>query len=275
MRLQDLHTHSRFDDGSASLEQMVCAAIDRGLSAIGLSVHSPIEGEYDWTAKPGDLPRFIREAKRLRKAYCEQITVYCGIEYDLRSDVQLTVFDYVIGSMHSTVTPAGLFSVDYTAEIAEKGIRKYFSGDADAAAEAYFAQYSAIAKNPAVDIVGHFDLLTKFDERRCLYNAAGARFLDAAQSAMEELVRAGKIFEINSGAISRGYRTSPYPGETLLRRLRDLDGKILLSSDAHSTSGVGFFFEEMLKLSVNCGFESVYQLINGNFVPVPISEIEK
>ncbi len=44
MRLQDLHTHSLFDDGKASLEAMVCAAVDRGLDAIGLSGHSPIEG---------------------------------------------------------------------------------------------------------------------------------------------------------------------------------------------------------------------------------------
>ena len=273
MRLQDLHTHSRFDDGSASLERMVCAAIDRGLSAVGLSIHSPIAGEYDWTARPADLPRFVREARRLKQAYQTQIDVYCGIEYDLRSHVDLSVFDYVIGSLHSTVSPNGLFSVDYTAEIAENGIIKCFGGDADAAAEAYFAQYRAIAENPEIDIVGHFDLLTKFDERAGLYDAESPRFLDAAFAAMELLVKAGKIFELNSGAISRGYRTRPYPSELLLCRLRELNGKILLSSDAHSPAGIGFFFKEMLEIAEKIGFTSIYHLKNGDFSPALISEI--
>ena len=274
MRLQDLHTHSRFDDGSASLEQMVCAAIDRGLSAIGLSIHSPIAGEYDWTARPSDLPRFVREARRLKQAYQTQIDVFCGIEYDLRSNVDLSGFDYVIGSLHSTVSCNGIFSVDNTAEIAEKGIKKYFGGDAEAAAEAYFAQYRAIAENPEVDVVGHFDLLTKFDERAGLFDAESPRFLNAAIAAMEPLVKAGKIFELNSGAISRGYRTRPYPSEALLCRLRELDGKILLSSDAHSPAGIGFFFKEMLEIAVKCGFTTIYQLKNGEFTPVLISEID-
>ena len=274
MKLQDLHTHSRFDDGRASLEQMVNAAVGRGLSAIGLSIHSPIDGEYDWTARPEDLPRFIREARRLKQAYCDQIEVFCGIEFDLCSKVELSGFDYVIGSLHSTAAPNGLFSVDNTAEIARKGIMRYFDGDADAAAEAYFSQYRAIAENPEVDIVGHFDLLTKFDERCGLYDAGSRRFRDAACAAMELLVKAGKIFELNSGAISRGYRTSPYPAEGLLRRLRELDGKILLSSDAHSAEGIGFFFKVMLEIAENCGFRSIFQLTKSGFYPISISEIE-
>ena len=274
MIFQDLHTHSRYDDGSASLEQMVCSAIDRGLSSIGLSIHSPIEKEYDWTARPEDLPRFVREARRLRQAYSDQITVYCGIEYDLQSDVELSGYDYVIGSLHSIVTPDGLFSVDNTAGIAEKGILKYFNGDADAAAEAYFAQYESLAENPEVDIVGHFDLLTKFDERSGLYDETSPRFLDAAFEAMDLLVKAGKIFELNSGAISRGYRTNPYPSQLLLQHLQMMGGKILLSSDAHSPDGIGYFFSEMLEIAVKSGFSEIYQLKNGGFSPVLISDLD-
>ena len=274
MRLQDLHTHSLYDDGNATLEQMVRAAIDKNLSAIGLSIHSPIEGETAWTPRPEALAEFREEAHRLRDAYREQITVYCGIENDVRSCVDLSGFDYVIGSLHATVTPNGAFDADNTAQIARSGVETFFDGNADAAAEAYFAQYQAIAENPEVDIVGHFDLLTKFDERIGLYDAGSRRYLDAAYAAMELLVRAGKIFELNSGAISRGYRTGPYPAENLLRRLRQLDGKLLLSSDAHSAAGVGFYFKEMLKIAVKCGFSTVWQLNNGRFYPVLISDID-
>ena len=270
MRLQDLHTHSFYDDGSDSLEQMVRAAMEKRLSAVGLSVHSPIAGQTDWTARPDVLPDFVKEAGRLAEVFRERITVYCGIEYDLRSTLDLSGFDYVIGSLHAICAPGGAFDVDNTAELAASGIRSCFSGDADAAAEAYFAQYRAMAEDPRIDIVGHFDLLTKYDEKNGLYDDGSPRFLDAAYAAMELLVKAGKIFELNSGAISRGYRTSPYPSKLLLRRLRELDGKILLSSDAHSAAGVGFFFREMLEIAKQCGFSELWQLKKGRFVPMPI-----
>ena len=273
MRLQDLHTHSVFDDGSATLEQMVRAAVKMGLSAIGLSCHSPIDNE-DWTVPPAKMQDFLQESARLKEKYREKIRVYCGIEFDLCSKVTLSCFDYVIGSLHSTVTPAGSFYADYSAEIAKDGIDRFFAGDADAAAEAYFAQYRAAAENPAIDIVGHFDLITKFDEQGRIYDAESPRYQAAARAALRELVNAGKIFEINSGAISRGYRTDPYPARNLLDYLRSIGGKICLTSDAHSVKGVGYAFRQSLELAKDCGFRELWFLTEQGFSPVPISEIE-
>ena len=273
MRLQDLHTHSVFDDGSAALEEMVCAAIDKDLSAIGLSGHSPIPGE-DWTIPPSILQDFLHEAKRLKEKYRDQIAVYCGIEFDLRSQLDLSEYDYVIGSLHATVTPEGAFDTDNTAELAQEGIDRFFGGDTDAAAAAYFAQYRAIAENPEIDIVGHFDLLTKFNEQGRLYDDFSPRYLDAAHAAMRLLVNAGKIFEINSGAMSRGYRSAPYPAKHLLENLHALGGRICLNSDAHSTKGVGYAFGECLELAENCGFSELWMLTERGFMPIPISDIE-
>ena len=273
MRLQDLHTHSVFDDGGATLEQMVRAAVKKGLSAIGLSCHSPIENE-DWTVPETRMQDFLQESARLKEKYRDNIRVYCGVEYDLCSEIELSGFDYVIGSLHSTVTPKGSFYADYSAEIARDGIDRFFAGDADAAAEAYFAQYRAVAENPEIDIVGHFDLITKFDEQGRLYDAESPRYQAAARAAMRELVEAGKFFEINSGAMSRGYRTEPYPARDLLEYLRSIGGKICLTSDAHSVKGVGFAFRQSLELAKDCGFSELWFLTEQGFAPVPIKEIE-
>ena len=273
MRLQDLHTHSVFDDGGATLEQMVRAAVKLGLSAIGLSCHSPIENE-DWTVPDEKMQDFLQDSARLKEKYREKIKVFCGVEYDLCSKIELSGFDYVIGSLHSTVTPAGSFYADYSAEIARDGIERFFAGDVDAAAEAYFAQYRAVAENPAIDIVGHFDLITKFDEQGRLYDAESSRYQAAAKAAMRELVEAGKIIEINSGAMSRGYRTEPYPARSLLEYLRSLGGKICLTSDAHSVKGVGYAFRQSLELAKDCGFSELWFLTEQGFAPVPIKEIE-
>ena len=273
MRLQDLHTHSLYDDGSASLEQMVRTAVKKGLSAIGLSCHSPIDHE-DWTVPLAKMQDFLQESKRLKQKYQGEIRVFCGIEYDLCSEIELSGFDYVIGSLHSTATPAGSFYADYSAEIARDGIDRFFIGDADAAAEAYFDQYRAMSENPKIDIVGHFDLLTKFDEQGRLYDAESPRYQAAARAAMRELAEAGKIFEINSGAMSRGYRTEPYPARSLLEYLRSVGGKICLTSDAHSVQGVGYAFRQSLELARECGFSELWFLTEQGFAPVPIKEIE-
>ena len=273
MRLQDLHTHSVYDDGKATLEQMVCAAVEKGLSAVGLSVHSPIEHE-DWTVRSERMQDFLQESRFLKRKYRDRIAVYCGVEYDLRSVLDLSEFDYVIGSLHATVTPAGAFDTDNTAELARAGIDRFFGGDADAAAEAYFAQYRAMAENPEIDVVGHFDLLTKFDEQGRLYDDQSPRYLDAAHEAMRLLVNAGKIFEINTGAMSRGYRSDPYPAKHLLAYLRQIGGKICLNSDAHSPDGVGYAFGQSLELAKSSGFSALWFLTGDGFVPIPIPDIE-
>ncbi len=271
MRLQDLHTHSVFDDGSASLEEMVVSAVGKGLSGIGLSGHSPIKNE-SWTIQAAHLPEYCEEAKRLKEKYHEKIQVFCGIEYDSRSNpIDLSQFDYVIGSNHAIITEKGSFDVDNTVEAAKNGVNICFDGDFDAAAVYYYSQYREMAENPEIDIIGHFDLLTKFDEKAALYQESHPCYLQAAKAAMERLVRAGKIFEVNSGAISRGYRTAPYPSKELLCFLRELDGKVCLSSDAHSANGVGFAFEQSLSLIKSCGFDQIWILTADGFQPFLIS----
>ena len=274
MRPQDLHTHSLCDDGKCTLEEVVQAAVGKGLSAIGLSGHSPVENEEEWTIPEEKLPEYLDEVVRLKEKYREMIPVYCGIEYDLRSNLDLTPYDYVIGSFHATVTPQGAFDADNTAQLALDGIARYFGGNADAAARCYYAQYQAIAKNPAIDIVGHFDLLTKFDEQDRIYDSESKAYLEAAFAAMEQLVKADKIFEINTGAISRGFRTSPYPAKNLLQHLCSLNGRICLNSDAHSTDGIACAFESAIELIKACGFRGIWMLTANGFAPFSINEIE-
>ena len=145
-----------------------------------------------------------------------------------------------------------------------------FNGDADAAAEAYFAQLERVADEPRVNIVGHFDLLTKFDETHHFFDENSLRYRAAAERAMKKLVDSGKIFEVNTGAISRGYRSTPYPSMQWLKRLHALGGKVTISADAHHTSGVTCAFDLAEKLIKEAGFEEIWMLEDKAFVPVKI-----
>ncbi len=259
---QNLHCHSTFDDGNNSAEEMVLAAEAAGLRSIGVSLHCPIEGE-DWCGSLRDEPRFIAEMRRLREKYAGRVEVWCGLEYDLRSARRsVPPYDYIIGSCHDL----GGFAIDFSQEIAEELIESF--GGPIPAAQAYYEQVSRLADFEEISIVGHFDLLTKYDERKPLYPTASKEYRDAAFAAMEALHAAGKIFEINTGAISRGYRTTPYPEPALLLHLKSLGGRICICSDAHAADAITCGFDEAEALAARCGFTEFWEFSAGGFAPV-------
>ena len=269
---QNLHTHSTFDDGQNTLEEMARAAMSAGLASIGFSVHAPMPFPSCWTIDAARLPDYFAEAQRVKNALRGQIDVFCGTEWDLYSPIALTGFDYVIGSIHHISIGNELPCVDNSVEETRRMIRTNFSGDADAMAEAYFRQYEALAQVTEVGIVGHFDLLTKFDEQWPFFDSDSPRFCAAATEAMDLLIAAGKIFEINTGAISRGYRTTPYPSETLLRELFARGARITISADAHRTQDVTFGFAEAEALAQSCGYREAWQFDGTQFVAVPLND---
>ena len=273
MFTQNLHTHSIYDDGQNTLEEMILAAKSAGLRSIGFSVHTPMpfEDGWGWTIAEERLPEYQADVRRLAEQYRDDIAVYCGAEWEMLSKQEFSGYDYVIGSIHHIVWEGQAYSVDAQAENAARYLKRVFRGDTETAAEAYFRQYETLAAVEAVDIVGHFDLLTKFDEQARLYNSNSPRFLAAAKDAIDALVAADKIFEINTGAISRGYRTTPYPSQTLLREIHARGGKITISADAHRTQDIAFGFERAAALAQECGFTALWQFDGKEFVPTKLS----
>lgn len=262
---QNLHMHSIWDDGKSTAEEMILASHAAGLSSVGLSVHCPMPFFNDWECPKEKLPGYIAEVRALKEKYAGIIDVYLGIEWDVSAaDIDLSAYDYVIGSVHQLPLP-GNPSVDFCAEETARYLREHFGGDADAAAEMYFAEYAKVAANDDVDIVGHLDLITKFDELHHFFNPQSSRYRAAALGAMEKLVCAGKIFEVNTGAISRGYRSTPYPSRELLCALREMGGKVTVSADAHHVSGVVCAFDQAEALVRDCGFREIWVLTRDGF----------
>jgi len=271
---QNLHTHSIFDDGQNTLEEMTLAAKKAGLTSIGFSVHTPMpfEDGWGWTISKERLPEYKAEVRRLNEQYRGVIDVYCGAEWETLSDKEFSGYEYVIGSMHHILWEGEAYSVDAAAEHSARYLERVFHGDTETAAEAYFQQYEALAAVEEVDIVGHFDLLTKFNEQARLYNPESARFQKAAEHAMDALIAKGKIFEINTGAISRGYRTTPYPSKTLLEKLHARGARITISADAHRTQDVAFGFAEAEALARACGYREAWRFDGTDFVAVSLGE---
>ena len=160
-------------------------------------------------------------------------------------------------------------------------------------AELYFDTVGEIVGATDCDIIGHFDLLTKFSEgwgfgpagnvinrMRCgaaefvsdIFDTSDERYTAAWKKAIDRifadcearyrngyrnrleligLLQAGDkpVFEINTGAISRGYRTVPYPAADQIAYIRSKGGVLIMSSDSHAAGTICNGFEEFGQLA--------------------------
>ena len=82
----------------------------------------------------------------------------------------------------------------------------------------------------------------KFIEKDPSFDAASCEYLRSWKEAAERLLPSKALFEINTGAISRGYRSGPYPSEDIISYLSGRGAGLILSSDAHSPEDIAYGF---------------------------------
>ena len=266
----NLHTHTTFCDGKNTAEEMVRGAIALGCETLGFSGHSTIE-DTDWTMTAEGTEQYIREIKRLREKYRDQIEIALGIEFDARSECDTSLYEYVIGALHAVKTKDFCFDVDYTEEILIEKVNNYYGGDFYAFTRDYYEGYYSLCDITKCDIVAHFDLVTKMNEGSGLFDESDKRYRIAALDALDYLLeRKDLIFEINTGAISRGYRKTPYPAEFILRRMAEKGARIMLNSDSHAADTVFTCFGEATDYAKYCGVRSFTIMKNGKFEEIGI-----
>ncbi len=265
----NFHTHCTFCDGADLAEDMVTAAIEQGLSALGFSSHSYNLPDLDFCMPRGMAANYQREIARLKEKYQGQIALFCGIEQDYYSEESTAPYEYVIGSVHSVRKEGRHLSVDHNAESLRYAVDSFYGGDFDRLAEEYFALVGNVVQKTGADIIGHFDLISKFSEA-CGYGES-RRFLAAAEDAVKRLIPSGAPFEVNTGAMARGVRQVPYPSFAILKMIRQYGGDILFSSDCHSKTKLTFGFDQAEKLAVQAGFTSCLVWSKTGWQRVPLS----
>lgn len=270
--LSNLHTHTTFCDGKSTAEETVVSAISKGFRSLGFSGHGYTAFELGSCMKDED--GYIKEIKRLKEVYKNKIEIYLGTEEDAFSLIDRSKYEYIIGSSHFIRSNGEFLPIDLGAECIDRCLGA-FGGDVEALSESYYSSFAdyLLARRP--DIVGHFDLLTKYDEvsaKRFLGNPEHDRI---AERFIEKVAKEGLIFEVNTGAISRGYRTSPYPAANLLVKLKEAGAPITLSSDCHSAEHLDCHFTEAKAMLYDIGFREITVLCNKKFTKIPINKGEK
>ena len=265
--LTNFHSHTTFCDGKNTAEEMVLAAIEKGFDVFGFSGHGYTEFHQAYCMQ--DTEGYRAEILRLKEKYKKDIQIYLGTEEDIYQPANRADYDYIISSSHYAKRNGCYAPIDSSPETLKSAI-ELFDGDLHALAESYYSNFVEYIKARRPDIIGHFDLLTKFDEKRGPYFLGDPVYQGIAEKYLREALSADCIFEVNTGAISRQWRTAPYPHESLLRIILKEGGRLTVTADTHNRDTIDCHFAESKKMLRDIGFRHLYTLYNNEWIKYEI-----
>ena len=271
---QNLHTHSSYCDGKDTLEEMIRTAMDKGFDSVGFSGHSYMYFAEDHSMSVQGTEDYKKEVLQLKEKYAGKFEVFLGLEFEMLStQVDLKGYDYLIGSSHYFDFGDRIVGFDRSADVVKGVIDECFGGDGMKYAREFYKNLARLPEYGDFDILAHFDLITKHSETHDFFDTESDEYREYAVRAAEAL--AGKIpyFEVNTGAISRGYRTTPYPDSFIMKEMKRLGFKPLISSDCHNREDLDCAFDLAEKMLAESGFTERYVLTQEGFKAIPLKGV--
>jgi len=225
--LYDLHTHTRFSDGS-EMDTMVSAAEAAGCDGIGLTDHCIIVDDEFGRRDKYDLVdtyehrrtkiEALRESTPIEVFDAVEMSYVPGAETEIRSFLDTAGFDYSIGAVHF----AG--DNDYTSS------SSYANRDeqaVQAAVDEYYDTLVEMIESELFDIIAHLDLPERHDHLR------GMTTTDHYRAVVDAVADARSIPEINAGRVFQSLGVV-HPNPTMLDLFIDRNIDFVLGTDSHT-----------------------------------------
>jgi histidinol-phosphatase (PHP family) len=251
------------------LAAVVETAIARGFTHYGLSEHCPRDRPQDLYPEEHDLgpdglaaafAAYTAEAFVLRDRFADRIELVVGFETErlppgswaarMRELRARAPFEYVVGSVHDV---DGTY-VDYTAELTAELAQRV--GGRDALHARYFDAVADMVETLRPEIVGHIDLVRKFDGPEAGFSPAVRPHIERA---LEAVAACGAVLDVNCGAHRRGL--SPvYPLPDILARAARMGIAVTLGDDSHGVSSVGIGLDASLQAIAAAGYREISYL---------------
>lgn len=251
MQRANFHTHTIYSDGHDTPTEMIESAIGFGFKALGFSDHSYTHQREDYPMSIEGQKEYRREIHELADRYADRIRIYCGIEQDSESSLPVTgEYDYILSSVHELIYHGEFYPLDSNEALHRHAVETLYGGNYLDLAKVYFDRLTEHVIRQKTDIVGHFDLITKYS----LAPEDHPEYIDAALEAVREIVKHCKLFELNTGAIARGLRTVPYPAVFIVDEIKRLGGSFIINSDCHYKEKLTVWFDEGEKFLTAHGF---------------------
>ncbi|HSW67369.1 MAG TPA: histidinol-phosphatase [Bacteroidales bacterium] len=267
MNLFNLHTHSNFCDGSSPPEDYVQVALEKGFSVLGFSSHAPLPFESKFALNHKNVDIYTQTIRSLSYKYAGQLEVYLSMEIDYIPGViedfgywkARASLDYVIGGVHLLVTPGNedlWFINGHNKNIFDEGLRTYFNGDIELALRTYFNQMNRMVAEQKPDVIAHIDKIKMHNQER-YFSVSDRWYLELLFETLEIVKTHGCIVEVNTRGIYKSRSKELYPNLTTLKRIKELEIPVTLSSDAHSPEELAKGYPHALDVIKSAGINEL------------------
>jgi len=254
------HVHTPYCDGKTPAGEMVRRALSLGFVSLGFSSHAPQPFDFSYSMAAENEAAYRKEILDLKAQYAGKMAIYLGLERDGFSNASTEGYDYYIASVHYFPMPEGFAAVDGPAEALQRYVEDWCGGDGLEMARRYYGQLKEYADERDPPIIGHFDLIRKNNAKLHLFDEESPAYQKIALDCLESIRKADPILEINTGAIARGYLTSPYPAPFLLSAWGEMGGRIMLNSDCHDAKYLDCGYGEAERLLKDLGYDRAWRL---------------
>ncbi len=240
--LYNLHTHTQYCDGHATIEEFVAEAVQQGFTHLGFTPHSPISVDSPVNMTRENVQPYFDEVERMRKVYGGRIKLYTSMEIDYVSVgdgpaseyFQNLPLDYRIGSVHfipAIDNPSEMVDIDGKFPAFKARMTKYFNCDIEYVVRTFFSQMMAMVEEGGFDIVGHMDKIG-FNASQYLEGIDEESWYDKLViDLFENIMDHHLTIEINTKAWLQ--RNRFYPNLKYFGMLKRFNAPIVVNSDAH------------------------------------------
>lgn len=240
------HVHSNHSDGKKSIKEIIDYAKQIRLNEIGFSDHFHLNKND--VLIPGDmgqasLDRYVEEVLHYSSSKDPIVKLGLEVEFNLetvqevKKIIQSYPFDYVIGSVH--IVDNNII-IDWSVD----RLPSNFCSDI---MKRYWYKIQQMAKSRVFDIVGHLDLTKKFGLQPKIDLSED---IDLALKAIKD---ADMTVEVNTSGFFNPCKEQ-YPSEDILKKCKELEIPIIVTSDAHVPEHLTRDFDKAFRLLKDIGY---------------------
>ncbi|MDZ7742699.1 MAG: histidinol-phosphatase [Bacteroidota bacterium] len=281
MKLFNLHTHTLYSDGHAQPEAFIREAIRQGFDVLGFSEHAPVPMENDFAIEESQLDDYAGEIAMLKNKYQDEINIYTAFEFDyipgITRDFEVYAkqckIDYAIGSVHLVKNGSGdhLWFIDGPRiKTYDDGLRNTFGGDIRKAVKAYYYQINEMISTQDFEIIGHLDKIKMHNKNR-FFMTDEKWYMDLVMESLDLIRQKDIIVEVNTRGIYKKRCETLFPETNILRKIKEMNIRLTVSSDAHQPADLSKYFPETIRILQDIGFRELVCLSEKGWRPRLIS----
>jgi histidinol-phosphatase (PHP family) len=209
-----------------------------GIAEVGFSEHVDYEPK-DWGYGYFNYDKYSYEINGARELFKNKLIIRKGVEIDyqycfedeIAEWLQNKEFDFVIGSVHYL-----------NHEIINQ--RLVMNRDMGKIYNAYFGEVTQSIKSRLFDVIGHFDIVNRFIDKRKINLKSG--YFKGVRKILKQIIENNVYLEINSKGVRYNYRDL-MPSKEIIEEYFEAGGQLIsVGSDAHSKEDIGSGIRDIL-----------------------------